>query len=161
MRIALGADHRGAEFLAGLAERLRRKGHELEVFSCDPGQSCDYPDYAWRVGVEVAQGRAERGMLLCGSGIGMAIAANKIDGVRAALVHDELSAQMSRGHNDANVLCLAADLLNDSSVETIVDKWLTTEFEGGRHARRVGKIALIEQGRDPTQASAQEAAGRA
>jgi ribose 5-phosphate isomerase B len=90
----------------------------------------------------------------------MAIAANKIEGVRAALVHDELSAQMSRAHNDSNVLCLAADLLNDSSVEQIVEKWLTTEFEGGRHARRVNKIRLIEQGLDPTSAQVSETSER-
>ncbi|RMD62319.1 MAG: RpiB/LacA/LacB family sugar-phosphate isomerase, partial [Planctomycetota bacterium] len=92
---------------------------------------------------------ADRGVLICGSGIGMCIAANKVKGVRAALVSDELSAEMSRRHNDANVLCLAADLLGDRLIERIVEIWLATPFEGGRHARRVAKIAAIERGEDP------------
>lgn len=149
MRIAVGADHRGADALEHVVNRLRDKGHEVEAITCDPDQSCDYPDSAWNIGSMVANGAAERGILLCGSGIGMSIAANKIKGVRAALVHDELTAEMSRSHNDANVLCLSADLLGLRLIDKIVDLWTATEFEGGRHGRRVHKIEVIERGEDP------------
>ena len=114
-------------------------------------KTCDYPDMAYPVAVAVAEGRADRGILVCGSGIGMSITANKIRGIRAALVHDELGAEMSRRHNNANILCLAADLLGQSVIERIVQLWLKTEFEGGRHARRVEKIAAIENGQNPTE----------
>jgi ribose 5-phosphate isomerase B len=110
---------------------------------------CDYPDMAYPVATAVATGDAQRGILICGSGIGMSIAANKVKGVRAALVHDEIGAEMSRRHNDANVLCLAADLLGVRLIERIIGIWLATEFEGGRHARRVSKITAIEQGHNP------------
>ena len=112
-------------------------------------RTCDYPDMAYPVSTAVSTGEADRGILVCGSGIGMCIAANKVKGVRAALVHDEIGAEMSRRHNDANVLCLAADLLGARIIERIVTTWLKTDFEGGRHARRVNKIAAIEEGRSP------------
>ncbi len=152
MKLSLGADHRGNSALRLLAERLRSQGHELEILGSAGSEPADYPDAAYAVGTRVREGAAERGILICGTGLGMCISANKIDGVRAVVVHDELTAQMSRGHNDANVLCLSADLLGQRLIEKIVDVWLGTPFEGGRHERRVKKIALIEQGRDPAKA---------
>ena len=127
---------------------------ELGVECIDLGPagdaSVDYPDYAEAVARAVASGSADRGILLCGTGIGMSIAANKIDGVRAALVHDVTTARMSRMHNDANVLALGGGLLGDRLLKDIVTVWLTTTFEGGRHQRRVDKIARLERGDDST-----------
>lgn len=149
MKLALGADHRGTGATRQLADRLRSQGHEVQIVGNISGETCDYPDTAYNVGRIIASGDADRGILLCGSGIGMSIAANKIKGVRAALVHDELTAEMSRSHNDANVLCMSADLLGQRLIEKIVDIWLGTPFQGGRHERRVKKIAAIESGADP------------
>lgn len=149
MRLALGADHRGNEATRRLVEHLRELGHEVEVLTDISAKCLDYPDSAWKVGEAVSSGKADRGVLLCGTGIGMCMAANKIKGVRAALVHDELTAGMSRSHNDANVLCISADLVGQRLIEKIVDRWLETPFEGGRHGRRVRKIAAIEAGEDP------------
>lgn len=150
MKLALSADHRGVPATKQLADRLRSQGHEVLTVGSLSGEICDYPDPAYLVGSAVAKGQVERGILLCGSGIGMSIAANKVRGVRAALVHDELTAEMSRSHNDANVICLSADLLGQRLIEKIVDVWLGTPFQGGRHERRVKKIGAIEEGRDPT-----------
>ncbi len=150
MKLALSADHRGAQSIRQLADRLRSEGHTVQVLGTLSGEMCDYPDPAWAVSSAISRGEAERGILICGSGIGMSIAANKVKGVRAALVHDELTAEMSRGHNDANVICLSADLLGQRLIEKIVDLFLITPFQGGRHERRVKKIAAIEQGQDPT-----------
>ena len=105
----------------------------------------DYPDYAFQVALAVSEGRAQRGVLICGTGIGMCIAANKVKGVRAAPCHDSITAEMSRRHNDANVLCLSADLLGEELIERMLRIWLETEFESGRHARRVEKITRFEQ----------------
>lgn len=150
MKLALSADHRGVSATRQLADRLRSQGHEVTLVGNLTGETCDYPDAAWAAGEMVRRGQVERAVLLCGSGIGMCIAANKVRGVRAALVHDELTAEMSRSHNDANVLCLSADLLGQRLIEKIVDIWLATPFLGGRHERRIRKIAAIEDGRDPT-----------
>lgn len=150
MRLALGADHRGVESMQHVAQRLTDMGHTIQAFTCPAGESCDYPDNAWRVGRAVAQGQADRGILLCGTGLGMCIAANKIPGVRAAVVHDEVTAEMSRSHNDANVVCLPADMLGLRLMDKIIDRWLRTGFEGGRHSRRVRKIAAIENNQDPS-----------
>lgn len=149
MKLALSADHRGVSATRQLADRLRSQGHDVVLLGNLSGETCDYPDAAWVVGEMVRKGEVERGILLCGSGIGMCIAANKIKGVRAALVHDELTAEMSRSHNDANVICLSADLLGQRLIEKIIDIWLSTQFMGGRHERRVKKIAAIEEGRGP------------
>lgn len=149
MKLALSADHRGVSATRQLADRLRSQNHEVILAGNLSGETCDYPDAAYVVGQMVRSGEVERGILLCGSGIGMCIAANKIPGVRAALVHDELTAEMSRSHNDANVLCLSADLLGQRLIEKIVEVWLNTQFLGGRHERRVKKIAMIEQGANP------------
>ncbi len=149
MKLALSADHRGAASARQLAERLRAAGHEVQVLGDLGGDSLDYPIQANLVGQSVAKGNAERGVLICGTGIGMCIAANKVRGVRAALAHDELTAQISRTHNDANVLCLSADLLGQRLIEKVVEVWLGTPFQGGRHQRRLEEIAAIEEGRDP------------
>jgi ribose 5-phosphate isomerase B len=153
MKISIGADHRGHDAARSLARALEAMGHEVTVLNGsdagDAPQSCDYPERAHQVGSLVATGKADKGVLLCGSGIGMCIAANKVHGVRAALVHDEFTAQMAKSHNDANVLCLSADMLGQRLIERVVEAWMTAEFEGGRHARRVAKIHAIERGEDP------------
>jgi len=149
VKIAVGADHRGAASARQVVERLRAMGHEVDVLSALTGDTCDYPIPAFAVGHAVADGRADRGVLICGTGIGMCIAANKVKGVRAALAHDELTAEISRTHNDANILCLSADLLGQRLIEKITEVWLGTPFQGGRHARRLTEIQAIEQGRDP------------
>jgi len=149
MTIALGADHRGDAALKALAPQLRSAGHTVIILGDCHGQPCDYPDQAYDVAQAVSHGKAQRGILICGSGIGVSIAANKVDGIRAGLVFDEIAAAMSRSHNDCNVLCLSADTTPAKEILTIVDVWLKTPFEGGRHERRVKKIAAIERGKDP------------
>ena len=150
MKIAMGADHRGREVLSKLCDALRAAGHVIEQMGPRDAKSCDFTDAAYPVGLSVSGGDYDRGILICGTGIGMSISANKIKGIRAALVHDEIGADMSRRHNDSNVLCLSADMLGPRLIEKIVEVWLSTEFDGGRHARRVKKIAAIEEGNDPT-----------
>jgi ribose 5-phosphate isomerase B len=149
MRIAMSADHRGASAARLLADKLTRDGHEVRVVGECSSPMVDYPEPAWHVARAVAEGAADMGLLICGTGIGMSIAANKVRGARAAVVHDELTAQISRSHNDSNVLCLSADLLGQRLIETIVEVWLKTPFQGGRHERRVRKIKAIEEGKDP------------
>lgn len=150
MKIGLGADHRGASSATQVAERLTALGHEVVPMSILSGEPCDYPIPAYAVGKAVAAGKVERGVLICGTGIGMCIAANKVKGARAAVVHDELSAEVSRTHNDANIVCLSADLLGQRLIEKIVEVFLATPFQGGRHARRLAEITDIEDGREPT-----------
>jgi len=158
-RIALGSDHRGDAAANALAAMLRKAGHDVSVlFECG-GQSCDYPDAAWKVCKAVADGEYERGILICGSGIGVSIAANKIPGIRAALVFDEMHARLARSHNDTNVLCLGADTTSAKEITNLSMVWLATEFDGGRHARRVRKITAIERGEDPTRANLDAAVG--
>ncbi len=149
MRISIGADHRGVNAARQLADKLRSEGHEVAVSGGLDGAPCDYPERAYEVGNTVASGKADAGVLICGTGIGMSIAANKIAGVRAAVVHDELTAELSRTHNNANVVCLSADLLGQRIMEKIVDAFLGATFQGGRHERRLKKIALIERGENP------------
>ncbi len=149
MRIALSADHRGIASIRQLAEKLSREGHQAEVLGDCSGNPTDYPERAWLVGKAVSEGRADVGILVCGTGIGMSIAANKIAGIRAAVVHDELTAELSRTHNNANVVCLSADLLGQRIMEKIVDAFIGASFQGGRHERRLKKISLIEKGLDP------------
>lgn len=149
MRIAIGADHRGSHAAERIAQRVKRQERELIILQACDDTPCDYPERAWMVANAIVRGQADRGILICGTGIGMSIAANKVKGIRAAVVHDELTAQLSRSHNDANVLCLSADLLGERLIESIVDIWLVTPFEGGRHARRIHKIEAIERGEDP------------
>lgn len=149
MNIAIGADHRGTSVANLLAQKLKREGHHVDLLGSTNGQPVDYPEPAYAVAKAIDERKDRLGILVCGTGIGMSIAANKYPGIRAAVAHDELTAQLSRSHNDANVLCLSGDLLGQPLIEKIVDTWLSTEFEGGRHARRIHKIAAIEQGKDP------------
>ena len=145
MKIAIGCDHRGVEAKTRLLTTLRQLGHEvIDCGSNEPG-SVDYPDYAAEVARRVSRGEVERGILICGTGIGMCITANKFRGVRAAPCHDCITAEMSRRHNDANVLCLSSDLTGEVLADRMVRSWLETPFEGGRHARRVEKIAKLEE----------------
>jgi ribose 5-phosphate isomerase B len=145
MRIAVGSDHRGTSIRHKILEFVAQLGHEAVDFGSNCEGPVDYPDIAQQVAREVGAGNADRGILVCGTGIGMCIAANKVGGVRAAPCHDDLTAEMSRRHNDLNVLCLSADLLGEGIIHRMIEIWLATPFEGGRHARRVDKITAIEK----------------
>ena len=153
MKIALGADHAGYELKDKIKLHLQQQGIEVRDEGTSSPESVDYPDYARSVAHDVSEQRADLGILVCGSGIGMAITANKVDGIRAANVSTDYEAQMSREHNNANVLALGARILNPDQAFTIVDKWLTTQFAGGRHERRVEKIMAIEKEEDAAGAS--------
>jgi ribose 5-phosphate isomerase B len=145
MKIALGADHAGFELKQKIKAHLEQQGIKVEDEGTVSTESVDYPDFAKRVGEAVAHKQADLGVLVCGSGIGMAIAANKVPGVRAANVSTEYEAEKSREHNDANVVTIGSRILNDQKAFTIVDTFLKTSFAGGRHQRRVDKIAEIER----------------
>ena len=145
MKIALGADHAGYELKDKIKQHLQQKGFQVQDEGTSSGESVDYPDYARLVAHDVSQGRADLGILVCGSGIGMAIVANKVSGVRAANVCSGYQAQMSREHNHANVLTLGARILKEEEALHIVDQWLATAFAGGRHERRLEKIAAVER----------------
>lgn len=150
MKIAIASDHRGHDAKNKITLFLSELGHETIDMGAESTKSCDYPDTAYPAAKSVATGESKRGILICGSGIGMSICGNKVSGVRAALCHDELTAELSRRHNDANVLCLASDILGEELMRRIITTWLKTEFESaGRHARRVEKIACIEKGLEP------------
>jgi len=145
MNVAVASDHRGFEAKRRLLPMLRQQGHEVLDFGCEGTTACDYPDFAAPAARAVVDGRAEVGILMDGSGIGMSIAANKIVGVRAALVHDEVTARRAREHNHCNVLCLGTDLLSEELIRQIVNIFLTTSFGDSRHIRRVHKLAQIEE----------------
>lgn len=144
MRIAIASDHRGYQVKAKILGQIEQLGHEGVDLGPDNPESVDYPDFAAMVAKSVSRGDVQRGILICGTGLGMSIVANKFCGVRAVPCHDDLTAEMSRRHNDANILCLSADLLGERLVTRMVELWLTTEFEGGRHARRLDKITSFE-----------------
>jgi ribose 5-phosphate isomerase B len=144
MKVALGSDHAGYELKEQVKRQLAEAGIEVEDVGTISTDSVDYPDFARRVAVEVRDGRAERGILMCGTGVGVCIAANKVRGIRAALVSDPAIARLSREHNDANVLCLPGRFMNAPAAREIVKAWLEAPFEGGRHARRVEKISELE-----------------
>ena len=144
MKISVASDHAGFALKQQIADALRAEGHEIEDFGTTSEDSCDYPDFAEPAAREVASGSAERGVLVCGSGVGVAIVANKVDGVRAVHAHDAEEARMSRLHNDANVLTLGERTTSGDAALEIVHTFLTTDFEGGRHERRVEKIAAVE-----------------
>ena len=144
MNVAIASDHRGFQAKERIKAHLASQKHTVVDLGCDSPSSCDYPDTTFAGAKSVASGETERGIFLCGTGIGTSIAANKVRGIRAALCHDELTAGMSRRHNNANVLCLPADLLGDELMCRLVDVWLETEYEAGRHERRLEKIAEFE-----------------
>lgn len=146
MKIALGCDHAAIKMKNEFAIALSREGHEVIDFGTEDGGAVDYPDYALPVAEAVASGKADRGILICGTGIGMSIAANKVKGVRCALCSDTFSARACREHNDANVLAFGERVIGPGLAKDIVDIFLTTPFSGAeRHARRVEKIAAIEK----------------
>jgi len=138
--IAMGADHAGYELKDALADHIRGRGFEVLDLGTNSPDSVDYPDFGVAVGRAVAGGEADLGVCVCGSGIGICMAADKIHGVRAGTVHDETSARLARQHNDANVICLGARLTGPAVATAAVDAWLDAEFEGGRHSRRTGKL---------------------
>ena len=145
MKLASAADHAGFSLKEKLRQRLADEGHEVLDFGTNSEESCDYPDFAQPLGRDVAQGRSDRGILVCSTGIGMAIAANKIDGVRAAPAQNEDEVSFTRQHNDANVLTLGAKYMDVDRALDLIHIFLNTEFIGGRHSRRVAKIAQLEQ----------------
>ena len=153
MKIAIGSDHRGFEIKQQIMAIATELGHECIDVGTGDSNPVDYPDLAYLAAKAVSNNEADRAILSCATGIGMSMAANKVNGIRAALCHDELSAQISRDHNDANVLCLSADQVGAVLLRKMVEVWLSTEFSGGRHERRVRKITAIEEGKDPRELS--------
>jgi len=145
MKIAMGADHAGFELKESVKFLLEGEGHEVLDVGTDSLESTDYPPYAAKASRLVARGEADRGVLVCGSGVGVSIVANKVRGVRAVNAHDPGEAEMSRRHNDANVVTLAGRTLSPDQARPIVETFLATEFEGGRHQRRVDEIGTVEQ----------------
>jgi len=146
MRIALGCDHRGFKLKQTIMEFLQKSGYSYHDFGCYNTESVDYPDFAQEVANAVASGKFDHGILICSTGIGMSIVANKIRGIRAALCHDTFTAKRARLHNDANVLCLAGQDIEDDEALEIVKTYLSTSFEGGRHIPRLNKIRVLETG---------------
>ncbi|MFB9326925.1 ribose 5-phosphate isomerase B [Paenibacillus aurantiacus] len=145
MKIAIGADHAGYRLKDEIVPFLQSLGHEIEDLGCDCNQSVDYPDYAVPVAERVAQGKADRGILICGTGIGMSIAANKVPDIRCALVHDMFSAKATREHNDTNVLALGERVVGPGLAQEIVRIWIETPFSGGeRHVGRLNKVKQLE-----------------
>lgn len=145
MRIALGSDHGGFLLKSEIKKHLEEKGIEFEDMGCFSTESVDYPDIGQAVGEAIVRGEFDKGIICCGTGIGISISANKVPGIRAALCGDCFSAKASREHNDANVLALGERVIGVELAKMIVDVWLSSEFLGGRHGRRVGKIAKIEE----------------
>ena len=145
MKIVIGSDHGGIHLKEVLKQHLADRGIEVHDAGTYTEESCDYPDIALQICREITEGKAERGVLVCGTGIGMSMVANKVKGIRAALCGDVFSATMSREHNDANVICLGERVLGPGLAVSILDAWLDTEFAGGRHGRRVNKIMDIEK----------------
>lgn len=147
LSIAIGSDHHGVDIRTKTAEILKQEGYDVVEFgpSIEEKQPVDYPDVAAEVAERISKREADRGILICGTGIGMCITANKFAGVRAAPVIDELSAELSRRHNDLNVLCLSGEMLSEDAIQRIIAVWLKTPFDGGRHEKRIEKIDEIEK----------------
>ena len=142
--IVVGSDHGGLEMKAALISALQERGFDAEDYGTGNGDSVDYPDFAVKVASAVSRGEAQLGVLVCGTGIGMSITANKFPGVRAALATDEFMAQMAKEHNNANILVLGGRVLNEEIAVKMMNVWLDSEYEGGRHQRRLDKIAKVE-----------------
>lgn len=145
MRISIGSDHRGVQIKASLVDLLLVDGHEVNDVGTHGDESVDYPDFAAQVCKRIVDGDADRGILICGTGIGMAIVANKFPGVRAANCFDEVMAEMCRRHNNVNVLCLPGDLIGKRPIDELIRIWIRTDFEAGRHQRRIEKIRSFER----------------
>lgn len=143
MKLAIGADHAGYLLKEQVKAFLKSKNIDFKDYGTFKIESCDYPEYAYKVGQAIVTGEADLGILICGTGIGMSITANKIKGIRAALVYDEQTAKLSRQHNDANVLCMGGRLTPEEEAKRIVDVWLNTSFEGGRHEKRIKLISQL------------------
>ena len=148
MKLMIGSDHGGFELKAAVKKHLEELGHEVTDVGCYEPASCDFPDIAEAGCEKILSGECERGILICGTGIGISMAANKIRGIRAACCSDTYSAKYTRLHNDANVLCFGGRVVGDGLACEIVDAYLSVEFEGGRHQRRVDKIMALENGND-------------
>lgn len=146
MKIAIGNDHAALELKNHIVDYLLKEGHEVVNFGTDTPASTDYPIYGARVAHAVANGECERGVVICGTGIGISISANKVRGIRCALCSEPVSAKLTRQHNDANVLAMGARIIGPAMAEEIVHTFLTTEFEGGRHSRRIDLITKLENG---------------
>ena len=144
MKIVVGSDHAAYELKEAIKEKLIGEGHEVIDVGCDSTESVDYPKYGHAVGRAVASGEAERGIAVCGSGIGISIACNKVPGIRAALCTSVEMAEMCRRHNNANVVCMGARMISQELAFDIIDKWMTTEFEGGKHLRRINEIEDLD-----------------
>ncbi len=145
MKIALGSDHGGFELKNKIKDFLNEAGHEVVDFGCDTSESVNYPNFGIEVGERVASKEFERGIVICGSGIGISIAANKVKGIRCALVHDVYSAKLTRLHNDSNILAMGGRIIGDDLAKAIVDTWINTKYEGGRHQTRLDIISQYEQ----------------
>ena len=144
MRIVVGSDHAAYELKEAIKEKLTKEGHDVIDVGCDSTESVDYPKYGHAVGRTVASGEAERGIAVCGSGIGISIACNKVPGIRAALCTSVEMAEMCRRHNNANVVCMGARMISQELAFDIIDKWMTTDFEGGKHLRRINEIEDLD-----------------
>ena len=145
MKIAIGCDHGALDLKNAVVAHLEKQGHQVTDFGTYTLDSCDYPDYAVQAAKAVADGSCERGIVLCTTGIGVSIAANKVKGIRCALLSDVMSARMTREHNDTNVMAIGAGVVGQMLALQIVDTWLGTEFEGGRHQRRIDKMMALEK----------------
>jgi ribose 5-phosphate isomerase B len=148
MKVAIGSDHGGFHLKENIRQFLNEKGISFQDYGVFNTDSADYPDISFRVAQALTAGECDRGIIICGTGIGVSIAANKIKGIRAALCHDIFSAQMAREHNDANILTMGERVIGTGPARMIVEKWLNTDFLGGRHACRVGKISALENRSD-------------
>ena len=146
MKIAIGNDHAAVDMKNAVAKHLRDLGYEVVNFGTDTGESCDYPVYGKRVADAVASGKCDLGVLICGTGIGISLAANKVKGIRAVACSEPYSAKMARAHNNANIVCFGARVIGEATALEIVDAFLSSSFEGGRHSRRVDMITAIENG---------------
>ena len=144
MKIALGSDHGGYALKCDIIKLLEKLGHEVVDFGCHSTESCDYPDFGEAAARAVASGKCDRGIVICTTGIGISIAANKVKGIRCAHCADSLEAEMTRRHNDANMMAIGAGFTGRNMAERMVEVFLTTEFEGGRHARRVAQLDAIQ-----------------
>jgi ribose 5-phosphate isomerase B len=144
MKVAIASDHGGVNIREEMKHLMEEMGIEYEDFGCECGVSVDYPDYALPVAEKVAAGEFDKGILICGTGIGMSISANKVKGIRCALVHDVFSAKATRQHNDSNILAMGERVIGPGLAREIAKTWLETEFEGGRHENRIGKIKTYE-----------------
>lgn len=145
MRIAIASDHGGFELKEKLVAYLEEKGIEVRDFGCNSLESVDYPSYGFKIGEVVSDDSFDRGIVICGTGIGISIAANKVKGIRCALCHNVFTAEATRLHNDSNVLALGGRIVNEELAKEIVDVWLNTEYEGGRHDRRINKLKEYEE----------------